>query len=167
MNERRGERVHEVGLRAPGAPWVWGWRHLQTCPLKKQESVRICRVQRPQRPTPHAGLWAPAPHLLFLQAVRSRCWPSVSTRSHLSDSPAHAARGPTTKAGASLWRCLSRGHGASGWPNQGSGPGDNLWDAGSSPAVIGEMESQRWPLSSLSHGLKELQESLESVANWV
>lgn len=43
---------------------------------------------------------------------------------------------------------------------------DRLWDAGSSPALVGEMETQRWPLASLSHSLKELRGCSESVTDW-
>ena len=35
------------------------------------------------------------------------------------------------------------------------------------PALMGEMETQRWPLTSLNHDLEEPQGSLERVADWV
>lgn len=48
-----------------------------------------------------------------------------------------------------------------------AGLSDRLWDAGLCPALRGEMETQRWPRASLSHGLKELQGNLERVLDWV
>lgn len=48
-----------------------------------------------------------------------------------------------------------------------AGLSDRLWDAGLCPALTGEMETQRWPRASLSHGLKELQGNLERVLDWV
>lgn len=46
-------REHEVGLWVTGAPWVWGWRHLQICLLREQENVRVCWSPRAAGSRPH------------------------------------------------------------------------------------------------------------------